>query len=67
LELEAAGARRSPSSIHAAPSLATATRSFLTVDNVASHLALTRGNSGKPSDPLGSPPDRRLLAGEDDR
>jgi hypothetical protein len=51
LKPKVAGALRSQPSIHAAPSLATATRSFLTVDNIASHLALTRGNAGKLSDP----------------
>ncbi|KAK1681539.1 hypothetical protein QYE76_042387 [Lolium multiflorum] len=65
LTIGAAGARRSPPSTHASPSLATATRSFSNIDNVASHLAEPRGNPGTPSEPLGSPLGRRLLAGEE--
>ncbi|KAK1616171.1 hypothetical protein QYE76_021688 [Lolium multiflorum] len=46
-----AGARRSPSPIHAAPSLATATRRFLTIDNIASHPASPAGTSVMPPTP----------------
>jgi hypothetical protein len=52
--------------IHAAPSLATATRRFLTVDNITSPPPELRGNAGKAVDPLGSPPVSSSLVGDDD-
>jgi hypothetical protein len=53
--------------IHASPRLATATRSFSTIDNVASHTAEPRGNLRRATDP--QPPPRQQappLNGDDE-
>jgi hypothetical protein len=60
LKIGAARTRRSSPSIGASPSLATCTSRLVVLANVAAHLAVDRGNAGRLSHPLGSPPVSRF-------
>ncbi|KAK1648433.1 hypothetical protein QYE76_066238 [Lolium multiflorum] len=64
-----ARSRRSSQTIASDPRLLKlrhGTRAFITLANDATHLAIDRRRPTAPSDPLGTPPARRDLVGDDD-